>query len=89
MELTETVLTDLYTWCFELAPDTIADNTASLAGSVGSVTIYESTDPNAPNVWCVSASSDATIITAFEVDLAIAIENFKSAWADRNNLLNV
>jgi len=84
MELTETVLTDLYTWCFELAPDTIVDNTASLSGSVGSVTIYQSVDSDGTDVWCVSASSDATIITAFEVDLATGIDNFKSAWATRN-----
>ncbi len=85
MEFTETTLIDLYTWCFELAPDTIADNIASSAGSVGSATIYQSVEPGSPNVWCVSASSDTTIITAFEVDLAICIDNFKSAWTNRNN----
>jgi hypothetical protein len=85
MEYSESILTELYTWCFQVSPDTVVGNEASLTGSVGSVTIYESTDPNAPNVWCVSASSDATTITAFEVDLAIGIENFKSAWTDRNN----
>jgi hypothetical protein len=87
MEFTETTLIDLYTWCFELAPDTIVDNTASLSGSVGSVTIYQSADSDGTDVWCVSASSDATIITAFEVDLATGIDNFKSAWTNRNNLI--
>jgi hypothetical protein len=85
MEPTETVLTDLYTWCFGATPDTIADNTASLSGSVGSTTIYQSVDSDGTDVWCVSASSDTTIITAFEIDLATCIDNFKSAWADRNN----
>jgi hypothetical protein len=85
MEYSESILTELYTWCFEVSPDTVIGNEASLAGSVGSATIYQSVEPGSPNVWCVSASSDTTIITAFEVDLATAIDNFKSAWTDRNN----
>jgi hypothetical protein len=85
MEYSESILTELYTWCFEVSPDTIVGNTATLADTVGSVTIYQSLDSNNTNVWCVSASSDTTIITAFEVDLSTGIDNFKSAWTNRNN----
>jgi hypothetical protein len=84
MEYSQSILTELYTWCFEEAPDTITSNVASLTGNPNFVSIYQSQVPDSSMVWCVSASSETTTITAFETDLSTSIDNFKSAWATQN-----
>jgi hypothetical protein len=85
MEYSESILVELYTWCFEVSPDTVVGNTASLAGTVGSVSIYEAETSDGSMVWCVSGESGTSTITAFEVDLAVGIDNFKSSWLNRDN----
>lgn len=85
MEYSESTLIELYTWCFEVAPDLINSNSASSTDGVNVASIYQADVPDGPAVWCVSAQSESTTITSFEVDLASCIELFKQAWTDRNN----
>ena len=85
MEYSESTLIELYTWCFQVAPDLITSNSASSTDGINLATIYQAEVPSGPAVWCVSAQSESTTITSFEVDLGSCIELFKQAWTDRNN----
>ena len=86
MENSQTVLTDLYNWCFSADPDAISEDAATSADGINIVTIYQSTDLNAPSVWCVSARSELYNITAFEDNLSNCIDNFKQAWATKDSI---
>lgn len=85
MENSEIVLTDLYNWCFSVPPDTVTVDTASSTDGINIVTIYQSTDLNAPIVWCVGAQSEFYKITSFEDNLSVCIDNFKDAWTNKAN----
>ena len=85
MENSQTILADLYNWCFSIDPDAINEDAATSADGINIVTIYQSTDPNTPNVWCVSGRSEFYNITAFEENLSNSIDNFKQAWTNKDN----
>lgn len=86
MEYSESTLIELYTWCFEVAPDLITSNSASSTDGVNVASIYQAEVPASPAVWCVSAQSESSTITSFEVELASCIEMFKQAWAEKDNV---
>lgn len=86
MEYSESILVDFYTWCFTVSPDLITTNSASSTDGLNVASIYQAEVPAAPTVWCVSAQSESTTITSFEVDLASCIEMFKRAWSQKDNL---
>lgn len=85
MENSQTILADLYNWCFSVDPDTINEDAATSADGSNIVSIYQSMDPNSPNVWCVNARSESYNITSFEDDLSVCIDNFKQAWTNKDN----
>ena len=85
MEYSESILVDFYTWCFGVSPDIIASNSASSADGINVTSIYQAEVPAGPAVWCVSAQSESSTITSFEVDLLTCIELFKRAWAEKDN----
>lgn len=87
MEYSESVLIDLYTWCFGFPPDTITGNSVSSASGTNSVSVYQNEMPDTSMVWCVSVQSEFTKITSFEVDMASCIEIFKQAWTNKDSTL--
>lgn len=86
MEYSESILVELYTWCFQVPPDTVVGNTATLTNKVGSVSIYEAETSDGSMVWCVSGESEnLSVLTSFEIELSIGIDKFKLAWLNRDN----
>lgn len=85
MELTETTLIDLYTWCFTVAPDTVLANSAASSDGTSVLEINQVTDSYERLIWDVKARDANYVISSFEVDLVACIENFKSAWSVREN----
>ena len=84
MELTETVLVDLYTWCFDVAPDTILSDSAASADGVNTVAIKQVVDSYENLIWEVKGTDASHVVTSFETTLTSCIEIFKSAWAIKN-----
>ncbi|NDB81877.1 MAG: hypothetical protein EB127_03890 [Alphaproteobacteria bacterium] len=83
MEYSQSVLVDLYTWCFSVAPDNVSGNLATSTDGSFSLDINQETDSYGILVWCVKAIDPNCTITSFEVDLAICIDIFKAAWLIR------
>ena len=86
MEPSESVLTDLYSWCFSVPPDVLTVNSASSSDGTNLVEIVQDQTPEQQSVWLVSVSTPTVKITAFEADLIAGMENFKSAWTNRENI---
>jgi hypothetical protein len=84
MELTETVLTDLYTWCFNATPDTILFDSAASADGVNTIIIKQVVDSYENLIWDVKGTDASHLVSSFETTLPDCIENFKSAWSIRN-----
>jgi len=85
MEYSESVLTDLYLWCFSAPADTVTDGSASSADGVYVVSIHQRETPDSSLVWCVGAQSESYNVTSFEADLAPCIDIFKQAWTNKDN----
>jgi len=85
MEPLESDLTDLYSWCFSVPPDTVAVNSASSTDGSNLVEILQDQTPEQQSIWLISVSTPTVKITAFEADLTAGMNNFKSAWTNRNN----
>lgn len=85
MQYSESVLTDLYLWCFSVPADIITDGSASSADGLHVVTIHQSEIPDTSLVWCVGAQSESYNITSFEINLSSCIDMFKQAWTDKDN----
>lgn len=84
MELTETLLVDLYTWCFDATPDTILSDSAVSADGVNTVAIKQVVDSYENLIWEVKGTDASHVVTSFETTLASCIEIFKPAWSVRN-----
>jgi hypothetical protein len=85
MEYTETVLTNLYSWCFPDTTSTVVGNCASSEDNTTSVEILQVTNPEEELIWAVSATDSATKVTSFDTDLANCIDTFKASWTNRNS----
>jgi hypothetical protein len=85
MEYSQSVLVDLYTWCFGAAPDNVSGNLAISADGSLSLNIDQATDSSNVLVWYVKGQDSNYAITSFEVNLAACIDIFKPAWTAREN----
>ena len=84
MELSESVLTDLYFWFFAVSPDVLTSNTASSADGNNLVEIIQDQTPEQELIWIVSVLTSTTKISAFEPNLAEGIDNLKNAWTNKD-----